>query len=89
MLVVQVQIWSLVPSAVLPPGISKHLSPKTLTLPPVNVHFCAAAPVQPWRVTRAPSVLDAAVMHFANHLVRRIFIYGRITLTIIKTRLEK
>lgn len=59
----QVQICNFVPSAV--PGESKHLLLKILTLPPSNIHFWAAALVQPWRVTTAPSVSDAAVKHLA------------------------
>ena len=60
-----VQICIFVPSALLPPVTSKHLLPKTVTAPPVKVHFWASEPMQVWIVTAAPSVFDAAVRHLA------------------------
>lgn len=45
---------------------SRHLLPKTLTAPSLNSHNWDLAPVQPCKVTAAPSELEAAVIHLAS-----------------------
>lgn len=56
------------PSALTPDATSRHLLPKTTTLPllPVKVHFWFASPVQVERMTAAPSAFEDAVRHFSG-----------------------
>jgi hypothetical protein len=63
-----VQICILLPLVVAPLVTSKHLVPKTCRVDPEMVQFCEVEPpeIQSSISTAAPSVLDAAVKHFAE-----------------------